>query len=87
MGGWQEGGREKGQEPRSQTLKSREDSEGVGVGAGGRDKCVCIGATTETETRRNFLLCLPSPPCSSPQTNKDGGSPKVIKPELQVSDR
>lgn len=78
MGVWQEGAREG-----AKRAGLRPYNPGWSARGGGRDKCVS-GATTETETR-NFSLSQ-SPP-SSPPTNKDGGSPKVIKPELQVSDR
>ena len=73
-------GREKGQRRQVSDLKIQ-----AGLRRVGGWTSVCVGATTETETR-NFSLCLSLPPPVSKQI-KIGGSPKVIKPELQVSDR
>lgn len=73
-------GREKGKGGQVSDLKIQARLGRVGVG-----RSVCVGATTETETR-NFSLCLSIPP-PAPKQIKVGGSPNVIKPELQVSDR
>lgn len=73
-------GRERGQRGQVSDLKIQARLQRVGVGTS-----VCVGATTETETP-NFSLCL-GLPLSVPEQIKIGGSPKVIKPELQVSDR
>lgn len=73
-------GRERGQRGQVSDLKIQAELRRVGVGIS-----VCVRATTETETP-NFSLCLGLPPLA-PEQIKIGGSPKVIKPELQVSDR
>lgn len=73
-------GREKGQRRQVSDLKIQAGLRRVG----GRTS-VCVGAMTEAETR-NFSLCLGLPP-PVPKQIKIRGSPKVIKPELQVSDR